>query len=258
MTEILLELILAYGETMKTSMNKTIILIALGLIIGIAAYAISQKFLKKSAEGQTYPFSLPKLPYGYNALEPYIDTQTMEIHHDKHHQKYVDELNAALKDHPELHKKTVEELLTQLDQIPEQIRTAVRNNGGGHYNHTFFWECMAPAQGNEPLPILKERFNKDFGGFDAFKEKFSKAAVKVFGSGYAWLVINKDGRLEVIQTSNQDSPISQGLIPVLTLDVWEHAYYLKYQNKRAEFVENWWNIVNWKRIENILAHTGNK
>ena len=239
---------------MKPSMTKTVVIVIIGLIAGFAAYAISQKIIKNAEKGQqAYPFSLPKLPYAYNALEPYIDTQTMEIHHDKHHQKYVDELNAALKDHPELHKKSLEELLTHLDQVPESIRTAVRNNGGGHYNHTFFWHCMAPAKSTEPSDAVKERLGKDFGSFDAFKEKFSTAAKKVFGSGWAWLVITKEGKLDVIQTHDQVSPISEGLIPVLTLDVWEHAYYLKYQNRRPEFIDAWWNIVNWKHVEDILS-----
>ncbi len=225
-----------------------------GLLVFIGLSLISLALFKRTEkESMTYPFVLPALPYVFNALEPHIDALTMEIHHDKHHQKYVDELNAALKDYPELHKKTLEELLTHLDQLPETIRTAVRNNGGGHYNHSFFWKIMAPNAGGEPTGQLSELINKHFKDFKSFREQFNAAAKKVFGSGWAWLTIDKDGALTVSTTANQDSPISEGLSPLLGLDVWEHAYYLKYQNRRPEYIDAWWNVVNWKAVEENLT-----
>lgn len=191
---------------------------------------------------------LPKLPYDFNALEPYIDAQTMEIHHGKHHQGYVNKLNAALEKHPNLQSKTVEELLKDLDSIPQDIRTAVRNNGGGHANHSLFWPCMSPNGGGAPDGELADAINKKFGDFDSFKEQFSAEAAGRFGSGWAWLCVEASGVLKLISTPNQDSPISEGLTPILGLDVWEHAYYLKYQNRRPDYIKEWWNVVNWEQV----------
>ena len=190
---------------------------------------------------------VPKLPHDYNALEPHIDEQTMRIHHDKHHQAYVDKLNAALEKHPELQQKNVEELLKNLNTVPEDIRTAVRNHGGGHANHSLFWTVMGPRKGGEPKGRLADAIKSAFGGFDAFKEQVSTAAAGQVGSGWAWLAVNK-GKLEIVATSNQDNPVSQGKTPILGVDVWEHAYYLKYQNKRPDYVKAWWNVVNWDEV----------
>ncbi len=192
---------------------------------------------------------LPALPYSYEALEPYIDAQTMEIHHSKHHAAYVNGLNNALADYPQFQDKAVDELLADLDAIPEAIRTAVRNSGGGHSNHTLFWEVMSPDGGGEPGGVLAEAINQAFGDFTSFTEVFSKAAATRFGSGWAWLVKKPDGKLDVLSTANQDTPISQGLKPILGLDVWEHAYYLKYQNRRPDYIAAWWNVVNWAVVE---------
>lgn len=194
------------------------------------------------------PHTLPPLPYAYNALEPHIDAKTMEIHHTKHHQAYIDKLNAALEKHPELQQKTVEELLKDLNAIPEDIRTAVRNHGGGHYNHSMFWKIMAPNTGGMPTEKLADAINTKFGSFDKFKEEFNNAAIARFGSGWAWLSVDKSGSLVVTSSANQDCPLSEGLNPILGLDVWEHAYYLNYQNRRPEYVTNWWNVVNWAEV----------
>ncbi len=191
-------------------------------------------------------YSLPQLPYGYDALEPYIDTQTMTIHHTKHHQGYVDKLNAALEQHKDLQNKSLEELLTSLATIPDAIRTAVRNHGGGHLNHSFFWPIMTPEKQSPEGDILSA-IEKTFGGFDKFKEQFSAAATGLFGSGWAWLVVNQ-GKLEVMSTPNQDNPISQHRVPVLGIDIWEHAYYLLYMNKRADYIAAWFNVINWEKI----------
>jgi Fe-Mn family superoxide dismutase len=192
-------------------------------------------------------FELPKLPYAEDALEPYIDAQTMNIHHTKHHQTYVTNLNAAIEKHPELAGKSLEELLSDLNAIPEDIRTAVRNHGGGTYNHNLFWEIMGPKTGNGPTGELTKALDAAFGSVDAFKEEFTKAATTRFGSGWAWLVKKGDG-LAVVSTANQDTPVSDGATPILGLDVWEHAYYLKYQNRRPEYISNWWNVVNWDEV----------
>ncbi|WP_054685914.1 superoxide dismutase [Rhodothermus marinus] len=193
-------------------------------------------------------FTLPPLPYPYDALEPYIDAQTMEIHYTKHHQGYVNNLNKALEGYPELQNKSIEELLRGINEIPEAIRTAVRNNGGGHANHSLFWTIMKPNGGGEPTGELAEAIKATFGSFEAFKEKFSAEAAGRFGSGWAWLVVDENGKLQVYSTPNQDSPYMQGHTPILGLDVWEHAYYLKYQNRRAEYIQNWWNVVNWDQV----------
>ena len=196
------------------------------------------------------PFSLPPLPYPYDALEPHIDKLTMEIHHTKHHAAYVNNLNKALESAPELANKSLEELLAHnCANVPETIRTAVRNNGGGHANHSLFWELMGPKAGGQPAGKLSEAINKTFGSFEKFKEKLTEAALGRFGSGWAWLVKTPAGQLEVYSTPNQDSPLMEGKFPVLGLDVWEHAYYLKYQNRRADYVQAWWNVVNWAAVE---------
>lgn len=191
---------------------------------------------------------LPPLPYPYDALEPHIDEQTMRIHHDKHHQAYVNNLNTALENHPDLQSKSVEELLKDLNAIPEAIRAAVRNNGGGHANHSQFWTQMSKSGGGEPKGKLSDAINATFGSFTSFKEQFAKAAIGRFGSGWAWLTIDRKGTLAITSTANQDTPLSENLVPLLGLDVWEHAYYLKYQNRRADYVEAWWNVVNWADV----------
>lgn len=191
---------------------------------------------------------LPKLPYGYDALEPFIDARTMELHHAKHHATYVAKLNEAIGKHPELEGKTAEELLKDLTAVPEDIRTAVRNHGGGHANHSLFWSIMGPNGAREPQGDIASKLAAAFGDFEVFKKEFSAAAVGIFGSGWAWLVEDGAGALKIMTTSNQDSPLSSDLRPVLTLDVWEHAYYLKYQNRRAEYIEAWWNVVDWNKI----------
>jgi Fe-Mn family superoxide dismutase len=194
-------------------------------------------------------YNVPALPYAFDALEPHIDARTMEIHHDKHHAAYVNNLNNALKDHPELAAKPVNELIADLSSVPEAIRTAVRNNGGGHSNHTFFWEIMGPGKGGAPVGTLAEAITKTFGSFDEFKAKFEAAGVGRFGSGFVWLIVNKQGALEIVSTPNQDSPIMDGNKPVLANDVWEHAYYLHYQNRRPDYLKAWWNVVNWDHAE---------
>ena len=196
-------------------------------------------------------YELPALPYAYNALEPYIDAKTMELHYSKHHQTYVNKLNEALDKHPEIADKPLAELLANLDAVPEDIRMAVRNHGGGHWNHSFFWTIMG-AQGagigKEPEGKIAEGIAVTFGDIVKFKEEFAKAAAGVFGSGWAWLVLDENGKLAVTSTSNQDSPLSKHQKPLLTLDVWEHAYYLKYQNRRPEYIDNWWNVVDWAAV----------
>jgi Fe-Mn family superoxide dismutase len=191
---------------------------------------------------------LPKLPYEYNALEPYIDARTMGIHYSKHHQAYVSNLNKALEGHTDLQSLSTVKLLADLDAIPEGIRTAVRNNGGGHFNHSMFWPSMSPKGGGEPKGNLKGAIEESFGSFEDFKETFTKSAMTRFGSGWAWLCVGEDGNLFVTSTANQDSPISEGSVPLLGLDVWEHAYYLSYQNRRDAYVEAWWNVVNWDYV----------
>ncbi len=195
---------------------------------------------------------LPKLPYEYNVLEPHIDAKTMEIHHSKHHQAYVNNLNTALKDHPDLQNKTVEELVKNLNSVPEPIRNAVRNNGGGHLNHTFFWQIMGSEKGGEPHGLILEKIKSTFESFEKFKEKLNAAGVSRFGSGWAWLTVDKTGKLQIESTPNQDNPITEGRIPILGVDVWEHAYYLKFQNKRADYLQTWWNVVNWDEVAQNL------
>ena len=193
-------------------------------------------------------FSLPPLPYDYKALEPYIDEQTMRLHHDKHHGAYVNNLNAALESHADLQKKPAEELVANLSAVPEAIRTAVRNNGGGHVNHTKFWEMMAPGGAKEPGGPLADAIGKTFGGVAPFKEQFAKACAGRFCSGWGWLLVDRNGGLAVESTANQDSPLMDGKTPLLGCDVWEHAYYLKYHNRRPDYVAAWWNLVNWTDV----------
>ncbi|HBY95964.1 MAG: superoxide dismutase [Ardenticatenaceae bacterium] len=193
-------------------------------------------------------YELPPLPYGYDALEPYIDARTMEIHHDRHHAGYVNNVNKALEGHPQLANMSIEDLMRNINQVPENIRTAVRNNGGGHANHSLFWVVMSPNGGGQPTGALADAISSAFGSFDAFKEKMTAAGTGRFGSGWAWLVVKRDGSLDIISTANQDSPLMEGLTPILGVDVWEHAYYLKYQNKRGDYLNNWWNVVNWPEV----------
>jgi Fe-Mn family superoxide dismutase len=197
-------------------------------------------------------YELPALPYAANALEPYIDEQTMIIHHDRHHATYVNNLNAALEGHDELSNKSIEDLIANLDAVPENIRTAVRNNGGGHANHSLFWKLLAPNAGGAPTGEVADAINTAFGSFENFKDEFAKAATTRFGSGWAWLVVD-NGQLAITSTPNQDNPISEGKAPILALDVWEHAYYLKYQNKRPEYINAFFNVVNWDEVNRLYS-----
>jgi Fe-Mn family superoxide dismutase len=202
-------------------------------------------------------FILPPLPYNFGALEPYIDAQTMEIHHDRHHAAYVENLNHALEKHPQIEVKSIEDLMKNLDKLPEDIRTTVRNNGGGHLNHSMFWLMLKQNGGGIPQGKVHDAIKNNFNNFEAFKVEFNAKAKSVFGSGWAWLVINKNGELEITATHNQDNPIEHGKTAILGLDVWEHAYYLKYQNKRPDYINAWWNVINWEQVEenydNILG-----
>jgi len=193
-----------------------------------------------------YPYALPDLEYSYDALEPYIDKETMMLHHTKHHQAYLTNLNAALEKHVDLQSESLESLLIRLDQLPKEVRCAIRNHGGGHYNHGLFWKMMQAKSGGSPVGKLSDEIKKTFGSFEQFRELFSNAAKTRFGSGWAWLCFNKKGLLEICTTANQDSPLESGNRVILGLDVWEHAYYLKYQNKRVDYIQAWWNIVNWE------------
>ncbi|MBU6159791.1 MAG: superoxide dismutase [Myxococcales bacterium] len=197
-------------------------------------------------------YELPKLPYAYDALEPYIDAMTMEIHHSRHHNAYLNNLKAALEPHPELAAKGIVEILKNLDAVPADIRGAVRNNGGGFYNHNLFWNYMTPGGGGEPTGAVGEAIVSTFGSYDNFKTQFSAAAAKQFGSGWAWLVVDANGKLAVTSTANQDNPISNGQSPILGVDVWEHAYYLKYQNKRPDYVAAFYNVINWNFVNEQL------
>ncbi len=222
--------------------------------LGLGAASLAARPLARltaaagAAEERSRGFLLPPLPYAYDALEPHLDARTMEIHHSKHHQAYVTNLNIALKNHRDLLAKPIEQLLRDLDTLPEALRTHVRNFGGGHHNHLLFWTCMKPNGGGEPTGALADAIAKKFGGFTGFKEQFTVSATKHFGSGWTWLVKDHAGNLSIITTANQDSPLSLGLTPLLALDLWEHAYYLKCQNRRAEFVLAWWNVINWNAV----------
>lgn len=199
-------------------------------------------------------FTLPNLPYEYDALAPFISSDIQRLHHDKHHRAYVDNLNKALEKYPEWQNKNIEEIIVSLDKLPEDIKTVVRNNGGGHFNHSMFWEMMAAKKGNgqEPSGTLLDKIQHSFGDLKTFKEQFGQAAVKIFGSGWEWLV-SDNGEVRLMSTPNQDSPLTQGFIPLLGLDVWEHAYYLQYYNKRPDYIEAWWNIVNWEDVARRLG-----
>jgi len=236
---------------MKQTVTRRDMLKTLGL--SVATVAAAPLFPARAQAQAAAGYKLPALPYDPASLEPHIDERTMQIHHGKHHQTYVNNLNKALEGHPQLQGKPIQELLRNLNDIPEAIRTAVRNNGGGHANHCLFWIFMSPNGGGEPTGALAQAINKKFGNFAAFKAQFSDAALKQFGSGWAWLVRDKSGELLVRSTPNQDSPLSDGQTPLLTLDVWEHAYYLKYQNKRADYIAAWWNVVNWEAVASALA-----
>ncbi|HLZ60284.1 MAG TPA: superoxide dismutase [Ktedonosporobacter sp.] len=199
-------------------------------------------------------FELPPLPYDYAALEPHIDEQTMRLHHDKHHQAYVTNVNNALQGQSQFENLAVEDLMRRINEVPENIRTAVRNNGGGHVNHSMFWKIMKPNGGGEPAGALAQAITQTFGSFDQFKTAFNDAGTKRFGSGWAWLVLDKSGKLQVTSTANQDSPFMDGLFPIMGNDVWEHAYYLKYQNRRADYLNAWWNVINWDEVGKRYEH----
>jgi superoxide dismutase, Fe-Mn family len=201
-------------------------------------------------------FTLPDLPYAFNALEPHIDAKTMEIHHDKHHGTYVSKLNTALEKAPSFQGKPIEEILRNLDTVPAEVRTAVRNHGGGHMNHSMFWKMLSPKGGGKPSGALAAAIDKAFGSFETFKEQFAAAAANLFGSGWAWLCADATGKLLIIALPNQDNPVSQGLKPLLGLDVWEHAYYLKYQNRRPDYVSAFWNLVSWEQVAANMAAKG--
>lgn len=195
-----------------------------------------------------YPHQLPDLPYEYKALEPHLDEETMRLHHTKHHQAYVDKLNAALQDYPDLHSYEVAELLRNLDKVPQKIKTAVINHGGGHANHSLFWQIMSPQGGGQPQGDLAGAIEASFGSFAEFQEKFTATALGVFGSGWGWLCLDQQGKLVILSTPNQNSPLMDGYQPILGVDVWEHAYYLKYQNRRPDYLKAWWNVVNWQEV----------
>lgn len=231
-------------------MKKKYSILLLATLSIITFIALIPTISAKSSNLSDSQFELKPLPYAYDALEPYIDKETMMLHHDKHEKAYLDNLNKAISKYPELYKMGIEGMLKDLNSVPEDIRETVKNNAGGVYNHEFFWSIMSPEQNQTPAGDLLKAINKDFQSFDNFKAKFKEAALGRFGSGWAFLVKDKDGKLSIISTANQDSPISQGLTPILGIDVWEHAYYLKYQNRRGDYIDNWWNVVNWKQAEN--------
>ncbi|MCR1952755.1 MULTISPECIES: superoxide dismutase [unclassified Clostridium] len=239
---------------MKTK-NKYSLLLLVTLSIISFITLIPASLVKSNNLGDAQ-FELKPLPYAYDALEPYIDKETMMLHHDKHEKAYVDNLNKAISKYPELYSKGLEGLLEDLESVPDDIREAVKNNAGGVYNHEFFWSIMSPTKNQNPKGDLLNAINRDFESYDNFKTKFKEAALGRFGSGWAWLVSDKDGKLSILSTANQDSPISSCLTPIIGIDVWEHAYYLKYQNRRAEYIDNWWNVVNWEQAEK--NYTNNK
>jgi superoxide dismutase, Fe-Mn family len=202
-------------------------------------------------------FELPSLPYDYTALEPFIDEETMKLHHDKHHQAYVDKLNAALEDHPELQERSIEELLRNIDQIPDEIRQSVKNHGGGHFNHSFFWETLGKTDSQEPTGKIKEEIEKVWGSFDKFKEEFTKSATTLFGSGWTWLAADENGEnLHIHNHPLQENPLMHKHIPILGLDLWEHSYYLKYQNRRPEYIQAWWSVINWEKVNDLFEKVG--
>ena len=221
------------------------------IVLGAGVLATGLKTFPQLALAEDEPqgsFELPPLPYDYNALEPYIDAETMMFHHDKHHAGYTKNLNKAVSKYPELASKSAEDILREIDTVPEDVAQTIRNNGGGYVNHQMFWEIMSPNGGGEPTGGLAEAITAKFGSFEAFKTQFNDAGSKQFGSGWAWLVLDSNGELQVMGTPNQDSPLMEGMYPIMGNDVWEHAYYLKYRNKRGEYLENWWNVVNWQEV----------
>jgi Fe-Mn family superoxide dismutase len=222
-----------------------------GLFDRALADAMSQP--DEKAEESKAVFKLPSLPYEYAALEPHIDTRTMQFHHDKHHAAYVKNLNDAVAKYPELRGMSAEDMLRNLSSVPEGIRTVIRNNGGGHINHSMFWEIMSPTGGGKPTGEIANAIEKTFGSFGAFQSKFNEAGAKIFGSGWVWLVRDKDGKLKITSTPNQDSPLSVGEFPIMGNDVWEHAYYLNYQNRRADYLKAWWNVINWQEVNRRLT-----
>jgi Fe-Mn family superoxide dismutase len=226
-------------DVLKTTLLATAACIATNGVTALRA---------QTAAAPTGPFKVPPLPYAYDALEPHIDARTMEIHHDKHHAAYVTNLNKAIADSPDLGQRKIEDILKDLGTVPEKIRTAVRNQGGGHYNHTLFWQMMKKGGGGQPTAELAKAIDQSFGSFLAFKDKFTEAATKVFGSGWAWIAAGNDKKLTIESTPNQDTPLSSGRTPLLGIDVWEHAYYLKYQNRRPEYIGAWFNVINWEFV----------
>ena len=246
------------------SLNRRNFLFLVGASVG--AYALdasrSSGFLSEAwaqqAPSQSKTFELPPLPYAFNALEPHIDAETMQFHHDRHHATYVKNLNAAIEKHPELKGRSAEQLLQNLNNVPEDIRKTVRDNGGGHINHSMFWRIMTPKGGGEPTGAIASVIKQNFGSFDKFKAQFNQAGEKRFGSGWAWLVRTPDGKFQITSTPNQDSPLMDGNYPIMGNDVWEHAYYLKYQNRRAEYLNAWWNVVNWNEINQRLEQASKK
>ncbi|MBD2294174.1 superoxide dismutase [Anabaena sphaerica FACHB-251] len=233
------------------SLNRRHFLVLLGASAG--AFLLDGCASAETSPPRTSAIELPPLPYAYDALEPHIDARTMQFHHDKHHAAYVNNLNKALDKYPELKNRTVEELLQNLDNVPADIRTTVRNNGGGHVNHSMFWKIMKPNGGGEPTGEIATAIKDNFGSFADFKKQFNEAGGSRFGSGWVWLVRNKNGKLEITTTANQDSPLMEGNYPIFGNDVWEHAYYLKYQNRRPDYLEAWWNVVNWDEINQRFA-----
>ncbi|WP_013322195.1 superoxide dismutase [Gloeothece verrucosa] len=216
---------------------------ALGMFPG---QTIAQTMAQTS--GSDEPFTLPPLPYAYNALEPYIDQETMRFHHDKHHAAYTKNLNGAVNKYPQLKGKSAEDLIKNINSLPQDIQTTVRNNGGGYVNHDMFWKIMSPNAGGKPKGEIAKAINQDFGSFEAFQAAFNKAGESRFGSGWAWLILDKNGKLKVSSTANQDSPLMEGIYPIMGNDVWEHAYYLKYKNNRGQYLQQWWNVVNWDEV----------
>ncbi|PPS43319.1 superoxide dismutase [Chroococcidiopsis sp. TS-821] len=241
------------------TLNRRNLLFLLGASAGAVAidtlrpHGLWQTALAAETPSRSGSFELPPLPYAYNALEPHIDAATMRFHHDRHHATYVKNLNAAIEKHPQLKGRSAEQLLSNLNSVPEDIRTSVRNNGGGHVNHSMFWRIMSPDGGGEPTGQIADVINQNFGSFAEFKKQFNAAGEGRFGSGWVWLVRTQDGNYQITSTANQDSPIMEGNYPVMGNDVWEHAYYLKYQNRRAEYLNAWWNVVNWNEINQRLA-----
>lgn len=221
--------------------------------LAVVAAASITASIAHAQTSPTGPYTLPPLPYAYDALEPSIDQETMKIHHNKHHKAYVDNANKLLANHPKLAEMSPEELIVHLDKAPKEIRDGLRNNVGGHINHSLFWKMMKPKGGGEPTGPLAEAITKKFGSVDNFKKAFAEAGAKRFGSGWAWLIVNKKGDLEVVSTGNQDNPLMTGGKPVLGMDVWEHAYYLKYQNRRADYISAWWDVVNWDFANELFA-----